>query len=191
MNLILEMEEYAKNNYVPIARKENINYLQTLIRENKIKKVLELGCAIGYSSICMAMASDEVKITTIERNKEMYDEAVKNVMSAGLNDKINIIFDDIFNVELDEKFDLIFIDAAKAQYIKFFEKFKNNLNDNGFIVSDNLDLKDLQKLTDSKRSKRLVLKMSEYKSYLINLKDYETIFLEIGDGFAITKLKNN
>lgn len=188
MDLLEKMEIYAKENYVPIARKANIEYLKNIISEEKLYNILELGSAIGYSAICMASVSENVKITTIERNEKMYNEAVKNIKEAGMQKQINIIFDDIFNVELNDKYDLIFIDAAKAQYIKFFEKFSPLLSDSGVIISDNLELKDLQKLTDSKKSKRLVEKMNTYKEYLINLKEYKTEFLEIGDGFAITRL---
>ena len=189
VNLIEKMEKYAKDNFVPIARIANIKYLQNLIKEEKLYNVLELGSAIGYSAICMAIADENVRVTTIERNEIMYKEAIKNIKEAHLEERINIIFDDIFNVNLEENFDLIFIDAAKAQYIKFFEKFSPLLNENGVIISDNIELLDLQRLTDSKKSKKLVEKMKNYKDYLINLEDYESQFLNIGDGFAVTRKK--
>ena len=184
---IKEIEEYAKMNYVPIIRKENIEYLENLIGDNNIINILELGSAIGYSAIRMALVNKDVRITTIERDPLMYKEAINNINEMGVKDQIEIIFDDIFNVEISKKYDLIFIDAAKAQYIKFFNKFKDNLNDDGYIISDNLELLDLQRLTQSKRSKRLVLKMQEYKEFLDGLEDYTTEYLNIGDGFAITK----
>ena len=187
MKNLIEMEEFARENYVPIIRKDNIEYLEKLIKEKKLYNILELGSAIGYSAIRMALVDENVKITTIERDLKMVSEARKNIQDFGLIERINLIHDDIFNVELYDKFDLIFIDAAKAQYIKFFNKFKDNLSDNGYIISDNLELLDLQKLTQSKRSKRLVLKMNEYKEFLDNLEDYQTEYLNIGDGFAITK----
>lgn len=187
MDLIEEMEEYARNNYVPIARKDNILYLQNLIKENKLYNILELGSAIGYSAICMASVSDKVRITTIERDEVLYKEALNNIRKAHMEDRITIIFDDIFNVEIQGKYDLIFIDAAKAQYIKFFEKVSPLLNKNGVIISDNIELLDLQRLTSSKKSKKLVEKMNLYKQYLLNLEDYESEFLSIGDGFAITR----
>lgn len=189
VNLVEKMEEYARNNFVPIARKDNISFLQNLIKEEKLYNILELGSAIGYSAICMASVNELVKVTTIERNENLYNEAVKNIKEAKLEDRVNIILDDIFNVDIKEKFDLIFIDAAKAQYIKFFEKFSGLLNEKGVIISDNIDLLDLQKLTDSKKSKRLVEKMKDYKKYLVDLKEYETVFLNIGDGFALTRKK--
>lgn len=187
MDLIEEMEEYAKNNYVPIARKDNILYLQNLIKENKLYNILELGSAIGYSAICMASVSDKVRITTIERDEVLYKEALNNIRKAHMEDRITIIFDDIFNVDIKGNYDLIFIDAAKAQYIKFFEKVSPLLNKNGVIISDNIELLDLQRLTSSKKSKKLVEKMNLYKQYLLNLEDYESEFLSIGDGFAITR----
>lgn len=187
MKNLIEMEEFARENYVPIIRKDNIEYLEKFIKEKKLYNILELGSAIGYSAIRMALVDENVKITTIERDLKMVSEARKNIQDFGLIERINLIHDDIFNVELYDKFDLIFIDAAKAQYIKFFNKFKDNLSDNGYIISDNLELLDLQKLTQSKRSKRLVLKMNEYKEFLDNLEDYQTEYLNIGDGFAITK----
>ena len=181
------MEEYASNNFVPIIRKDNIEYLEQLIKDNKLYNILELGSAIGYSSIRMALVDQNVRVTTIERDEKMYTEAIKNIKDMNVKEQINIIFDDIFNVEIKEKFDLIFIDAAKAQYVKFFNKFKDNLNDGGVIVSDNLELLDLQRLTQSKKSKRLVEKMKEYKEFLNSLDGYTTTYLDIGDGFAITR----
>lgn len=183
------MEIYAKENFVPIIRKDNIDYLENLIKENNIKNILELGSAIGYSAIRMALIDENINVVTIERDKIMYLEAKKNIKDMGLEKQITLIYDDIFNVEIKEKFDLIFIDAAKAQYIKFFNKFKDNLNENGFIISDNIELLDLQKLTQSKRSKRLITKMNEYKEFLNSLENYDSEFLSIGDGFAITRKK--
>ena len=181
------LEKFALENYVPIIRKDNIEYLEKMIKENKLFNILELGSAIGYSAIRMALVDKNVRVTTIERDFTMVNLARKNIEDFGLETQINLIHEDIFNVKTTDKFDLIFIDAAKAQYIKFFNKFKDNLKDNGVIVSDNLELLDLQKLTQSKRSKRLVEKMNEYKEFLNSLEDYKSEYLDIGDGFAITK----
>ena len=165
MKTLKEIEEYANANFVPIIRQDNIEYLESLIKDKELFNILELGSAIGYSAIRMAMVDKRVKITTIERDPKMCQEAINNIKDMNLEEQIEIIFDDIFNVEVFNKYDLIFIDAAKAQYIKFFEKFKGNLADGGYIISDNLDLLDLQRLTQSKRSKRLVTKMNERSCY--------------------------
>lgn len=190
MNYIEKMEQYARENFVPIIRKDNLNYLINLINEHNYKNILEIGTAIGYSSICIALSDQSVFIDTIERDKEMISLAIKNIDNTKTNKQINIIKADALEVEINKKYDLIFIDGAKAQYTCFFNKYKNNLTDDGIIVSDNLLLLDLQRLTKSKKSIKLVEKMKLYKEFLINLKDYETKFIEIGDGFAITKKVN-
>ena len=120
MNTINNIEEYAIKNNIPIMEHDGIEFLIEYIKKNNIKSILEIGSAIGYSAIRMALIDKDIKVTTIERDVKRYEEAVKNINDFNLNNQINIILDDAFNVELDKKYDLIFIDAAKSQYIKFF-----------------------------------------------------------------------
>lgn len=186
-----ELEEYAKKNNIPIMQKDGIEYLTEYIKKNNIKKILEIGSAIGYSAIKMCLVSDNVKVTTIERDIVRYNEAVKNIENFDLQNRINIILDDAFNVELNDKYDLIFIDAAKSQYIKFFEKFEVNLNDNGVIISDNLNFHGLTHTTDyieSRNVRGIVRKLNNYIDYLKQNTKFETTFLDIGDGIAVSKL---
>ena len=191
---ILELEKYALENNIPIMMKDGIEFLTNYIKENNIINILEIGSAIGYSAIIMCLVNDDVKVTTIERDIKRYNEAIKNINEFNLNDRINIINDDAFNVELNDKYDLIFIDAAKSQYIKFFEKFKLNLKENGVIVSDNLDFhvlvnKDIN-LIESRNVRGLVRKLNTYIEFLKNNEEFETTFYEIGDGISISKLKH-
>ena len=136
--LLREMKQYAEVNNVPIMMDEGIDFLTTFILKNHVKNVLEIGTAIGYSAIMMALVDPNLKITTIERDEVRYLEALKNVKAFGLENRITLIYNDAFNVKLEEKFDLIFIDAAKAQNIKFFEMFERNLEYRGVIITDNL-----------------------------------------------------
>ena len=122
---IRKMEKYADEKGIPIMEKEGINFLVEFVKLNKIKNILEIGSAIGYSAINMALASNDVMVTTIERDKDRYIEAVKNIKKVGLDDRITLILADALEFKTDEVYDLIFIDAAKSQYIKFFEKFSN------------------------------------------------------------------
>ena len=122
IDLIKEMKEYAEDNNVPIITDEGIDYIRNYIKENNIKRILEVGAAIGYSSILMALTDEEITITTIERDEKRYLEAVKNIKKFHLQERITLLYKDAFDVELDEEFDLVFIDAAKAQNTKFFEK---------------------------------------------------------------------
>ena len=190
---ISDLEEYAKDFHVPIMLKDGIEYLLEYIKNNNIKNILEIGTAIGYSSIRMALVNDDIKVTTIERDSNMYNEALKNIKSFNLDNRINIIYKDALDVELTDKYDLIFIDAAKSQYIKFFEKFKHNLNDNGVIITDNLSFHGLVKDSTncSRNTKQLVKKIQNYIDFLKNNEEFDTEFISIGDGISITRKKSN
>ena len=188
--MIEKIEEYAHLHNIPIMEKEGIDFLTDYIKKNNIKSILEIGCAIGYSAIRFCLVDDNIKVTTIERDKSRYEMAVSNIKEFGLEKRVNIIFDDAFNVNLDEKYDLIFIDAAKAQYISFFEKFKSNLNSNGVIVSDNLKfhgLVDGDYDSLSRNVKGLVRKLKKYIEFLEDNKEFKTTFVNIGDGISISK----
>ena len=121
--IIRKMEEYADEKGVPIMEKEGIEFLTEFIKHNKIKSILEVGTAIGYSAIKMALVDDDITITTIERDEVRYLEAIKNVKALGLDSRINLVLGDALEYIPDGMNDLIIIDAAKSQYIKFFEKF--------------------------------------------------------------------
>ena len=190
---LLEMEEYAKKNNIPIMMSDGIEFLEHFIKENNIKHILEIGTAIGYSAIKMALISEDIYITTIERDEERYNEAIKNIKKMDLGNQINVILDDAFNIDMDFKFDLIFIDAAKAQYIKFFEKFKKNLKDDGVIISDNLKfhgLVDSEEKIESRNVRGLVRKIKDYNKFLQENKEFKTTFVDIGDGIAISERRN-
>ena len=192
VHLLEDIEKYALEKNVPIMQKEGIEFLTNYIKENNVKRILEIGSAIGYSAIKMALVDKEVFITTIERDKERYDIAIKNINDFSLNNQIEIINDDAFNVEIEGSYDLIFIDAAKAQYIKFFEKFEKNLSNDGVIISDNLDFHGLTKDINSIKSrnlKQLVRKINKFVDYLKENEKFDTIFYDIGDGVAVSTRK--
>ena len=185
-----DIEEYAKVNNVPIMQKDGIEFLCNYIKENNLTNILEVGTAIGYSAIKMCLVSDNVKVTTIERDVERYNIAIENINKFNLNDIINVILGDALDIELADKFDLIFIDAAKSQYIKFFEKFEVNLNDKGVIVSDNLSFHGLVEdpsKTHNRNTKQLVGKIRRYIEYLKNNNKYTTTFYSLGDGVAVSQ----
>lgn len=191
--LIREMKQYAEVNNVPIMMDEGIDFLTTFILKNHVKNVLEIGTAIGYSAIMMALVDPNLKITTIERDEVRYLEALKNVKAFGLENRITLIYNDAFNVKLDEKFDLIFIDAAKAQNIKFFEMFERNLEYRGVIITDNLKFHGLvdkkEEEIKSKNLRALVRKIKDYVDYLKTNEKYNTEFFEVGDGISVSTRK--
>ena len=184
------IEEYAKENNVPIMMKDGIEFLTQYIKENNVKRVLEIGSAIGYSAIRMALVDKSIKVTTIERDTNRYKEAVKNIKEFNLENQIEIINADALEYEDKKQYDLIFIDAAKAQYIKFFEKYKTNLKQDGTIISDNLDFHGLVKnpeLTSNRNTKQLVRKINTYIEFLKENKEFKTEFISLGDGIGISK----
>lgn len=195
-NLILEMEEYAKEHNVPIIEKESIAFLMKFIKQHDIKNVLEIGSAIGYSGILMASSSRDVKVTTIERDETNYMEALKNVKKCGFEGKVTVVFQDALELNLAEgtEYDLIFIDAAKGQYKKFFEKYKYFLAPGGAIITDNLKFHGYVGKSDkieSKNLRQLVGKIEGYIDFLKTNEEFDTEFLDIGDGLSVSVRKND
>lgn len=192
MGSLNELEKYAQINGVPIIQKDGLNFLLNYIKKNNIKNILEIGTAIGYSAINMALLDKNIKITTIERNEEMCILAQTNISNFKLENQINIIKGDALYTKIDGLYDLIFIDAAKAQYINFFEKYKTNLKKTGTIITDNLNFHGLTKNPEtihSKNLKALVNKINKYKEFLVNNQEFSTTFYETGDGIAVSKYK--
>ena len=157
-----EMEVFAKNNNVPIVRKQTLSVILDLVKEkveeNKREiRILELGTAIAYSSINMVSIDNNIVIDTIEKSKKMYDIAKNNIEKLHIqkNDiktRINMYLGDAFkllqeNIEdetgkkvdiCNNKYDIVFIDANKSKYLDYFNICKNLLNDNGIIILDNV-----------------------------------------------------
>ena len=188
------IEKYAEEHNIPIMEKTGINFLTKYIKENNIKNILEIGSAIGYSAIKMALVDEKIKITTIEKNDARYLEALKNIKNFNLEKQITLVLADAFDIELSEQYDLIFIDAAKGQYIKFFEKFKKNLKKSGVIISDNIMFHgyvEKKERIESKNLRQLVNKIKNYIDFLEKNDEFDTIFYKIGDGISVSKRSIN
>lgn len=188
INLLFEeMEHYAKENNVPIMLKEGINYLTNFVKEKNIKNILEVGTAIGYSTI--KLRNEGCSITSIERDIDRYEIAKDNVKKSGF-DNINLIFGDALDVEISNLYDLIFIDAAKGKNILFFEKFKNNLKEDGTIITDNLSFHGLvedESKINTKNQRGIVNKIKNFIEFLDNNKEFITTYIPVGDKIAISK----
>ena len=187
------IEEYAHKNNIPIMMSDGIEFLTNFIKKNKVKRILEIGSAIGYSAIRMALVDSDINVVTIERDVLRYNEAVKNINDFDLSDRISIINADALECDIEGEFDLIFIDAAKAQYIKFFEKYKKNLAEDGVIISDNLSFHGMVDNIDgitNRNTKQLVGKIIKYVDFLKNNLEFDTEFISIGDGIGISRRKS-
>ena len=135
---ILVIKDYAKKESIPIMQDEGIEFLTSFIEKKGAKDILEIGTAIGYSAIMMALVNSNIHVTTIERDETRYLEALKNIKKFDLENRITLIYNDALNVELDGDYDLIFIDAAKGKNQEFFNHFEKNLKSDGFIITDNM-----------------------------------------------------
>lgn len=184
---------------VPIIKDEGLDLLLAIINLKKPLTILEVGTAVGFSAIMMALNSSAC-IDTIERNKIMYQKALENVNLLNLNERITVYYGDAVTLELNnlkKEYDLIFIDAAKAQNQVFFEKYSPLLKDDGVIITDNILFhgyveryynKDLMEDV-SKDLRALARKIDRFNQWLKNNKEYESHFLDIGDGMAISTKK--
>ena len=194
--LDLKLKEYAKINHVPIIIDSGLALLESVIAISKPKKILEIGTAIGYSALRMNKVCNS-DVYTIERNIDMYNEALKNVEQANKNAKIHLIFKDAleaFDEVKDNEFDLIFIDAAKAQYTKFFDLYTPLLSKNGIVVCDNMLFHGLVENDEAYESQSravrgLIRKLKSFHKALLENPNYKTSIFEIGDGVSISVKK--
>lgn len=186
-----KLYEYGINNQVPIMELNGISHIMNLIRVNKIKKVLEIGCAISFTAH-MYLDAQATSVITFERDAKMFEIASQFVKEGPYPDKIQIINEDALLFDesgLDSDFDLLVIDAAKGQNIKFFEKYEKKVKRGGLIITDNIlfhgccEEIDQSKLTKNVRG--IVSKIKDYCRYLQNRADFETVFLPVGDGQAV------
>lgn len=188
---IAEMESFAKANEVPISQPESIRFVEVLLKIKGAKKILELGTAIGYSAIRMTNACG-AEIVTVEISDEMAEIAQKNFQRAGVCDKVELIKGDardvICNIEGEEVFDVIFVDAAKGQYMEFFPECERLLKKGGILISDNVLYKGMT-ATDElvvRRKITIVRRLRKYLEMLKNNKNFSTALLPVGDGVALS-----
>lgn len=194
--LILEMEQYAVEHRVPIMDDAGLYTLIGLLQIQQPKRILEIGSAIGYSAIRLAKAFPEAMIYTIERDTERYGKAVEHIERSGVQDRITILHEDA--LELDEAvlpqepFDTLFIDAAKGQYRKFFDKYSPLVEKTGVIYCDNMFMHGMVLLEDAdipKRNRTMIRNLQQFTGWAMENEHYETSLLPIGDGILIAVKK--
>lgn len=185
------MEKYAEENHVPIIQPEVAQLLRILLKTNKPKNILEIGTAIGYSAIIMANnTSKETKIISIERRYDMVKLAEENIKKHDYSNKIEILEGDAIEVlpTLKNKYDFIFLDAAKGHYMDFFTESMSLLRVGGIIVSDNVLFKGMVASDNLviRRKKIIVKRLREFLRYINEIEGYTSSVIPIGDGLAIT-----
>ena len=192
---IKQVKKEALEMDVPIMEDDTINYIKKYIVENKVKRILEIGTAVGYSGLNYLSLDYDISLVTVERDENRYLKALQNFKEAGLESRVDIIFKDALEVDINDKFDLIILDGAKGQNINFFNKFKKNLEPNGTIITDNMYLhgyvnKDEEDII-SRNLRALVRKIKDYHNFLEENEEYDSEILKIGDGIAVSVKHNN
>ncbi|OHR85032.1 methyltransferase [Staphylococcus sp. HMSC34C02] len=191
-NQIESLRSYAEENAVPIVDRLSLEMIKQLIRIHGAKNILEIGTAIGYSSMHFASVSDDIQITTIERDEKMITQAKANFETFGYSSQIRLIEGNALEQysQVDDKvYDIIFIDAAKAQSKKFFEYYTSLLKKGGLVITDNVLYHGFVSNIDIVRSrnvKQMVKKVQKFNEWLMNQENYSTNFINMDDGLAIS-----
>lgn len=196
MKTFEEIERDALKRNIPVMQKEGILFLISQLKQIQANSCLEIGSAIGYSSMMMVTYVEDLKVDTIELNEERYQEAVNNIQERHLETQISIYHDDALTFDESQlqyaPYDCLFIDAAKAQYQKFFEKYVSYVKDDGIIIVDNLDFHGMIFDIDhikNRNTKQLVKKIKRFKDWIFNHDDYDVEYHAVGDGICVIRRK--
>ncbi|MBR0277170.1 MAG: O-methyltransferase [Clostridia bacterium] len=186
--LLAEIEEYAREYEIPIAHIETAKLIENIILMSQFKKALEIGSAVGYSSIIMAGAGADV--TTIEKNEDMYESLFSNIEKSGFKNKITVLKGDALEIlkTLNGKYDFIFVDAAKGQYLEFLPHCMRMLKVGGVMFSDNILYKGMVATDELYRRRKITIirRLRKYLDTICNMEELNTVIVPIGDGAAIS-----
>ena len=191
--MIESIKKKALDEKVPIIKDDGLMFVLETIKKTNAKQILELGTAVGYSSMCMARLNKDIYVDTIERNIDMYNQAVKNIKDEELDNQIEVFFTPIEEFKTDKKYDLIFVDAAKAQYGKYTNQFFDNLKTGGVFVYDNMIFHGLIyqiEEVSSKNLRSMLKKIVNFRDSMANDNRFDIIMHdEIGDGILLATKK--
>ncbi len=192
--VLAELEKFAEENHVPIVHPEVARLLVVLGKLARPRRILEIGTAIGYSALLFStVLQPGGKIDTIERYDVMVDRAMSNIKKAGLEDTITVMAGDALEVLrcLDKQYDMVFVDAAKGQYLEFLPECLRMLNKGGLLISDNVLYKGMVATDDLvvRRKKTIVKRMRDYLDVICHHEELETSLIPMGDGVALSYKK--
>lgn len=185
----LEITKEAVVGMVPVMEAEGLEELAALAKSNNCRTMLEIGTAVARTAVYMA--EQGLNVTTIERDPDMIRQARRNIAESGQS--VRLVEADAREADIQGTFDLIFIDAAKSQYRRFFERYAPLLSEHGIIVTDNMKfhgMVDHPERTQNRHTRGLIRRLREYRQYLESQEDWETEFLDDrGDGIAVSRRK--
>jgi len=189
--LLQSIEGYAQSRHIPIIRRETANLLKILLISKKPMELLEIGTAVGYSAICMmSVLPAGARIDTIENEYEVAARARENIREAGYGEQIRLIYGDASEImkNLDKRYDLIFIDAAKGQYNDYLKLAKRLLVPDALLIADNVLYKGMVSNTgcDRKKTRTIIQSLRKFTDTLKNDSSFITVILDIGDGVSVS-----
>lgn len=192
--ILKELEEYAAENSVPIVQPETAKLLEMLTCIKRPERILEVGCAIGYSAVLMAQyLADGGSITTVEWDADMTELARANIEKAGLSDKITVIHNDAKEVlpRLTGEYDIIFLDGPKAHYIYMLNDCIRLLRKGGILIADNILYKGMVADDEHviRRKITIVKRLRRFISAQMQRNELETVILPLGDGVTVAVKK--
>ncbi|MBO4706836.1 MAG: O-methyltransferase [Spirochaetaceae bacterium] len=216
MSDVESLKQEAREKGIPVMQDEGLSFICDYIRAHNVRTILEIGSATGCSAIQFASVSEDIRIVTVELDEERFEQAVKNIADAGLSDRVHVIHGDALKAETFARVeaeltelasvadaaagetpastskataDLIFLDAAKSQYIAFFEMYEKLLSPHGAIISDNLLFHGMTagyRKTYNYNTIKLLRKIRGFIIYLMANKQFDTAFHTIGDGVSVS-----
>lgn len=190
--LLKRLEQEAAEENIPIVQLPSAQVMRMLLLLHRPKAILEVGTAIGYSTIWLAEAAPEARIVTMDIDEDRLVRARENIKEAGCADRVDILSRDAtLGLPESYQFDCLFIDAAKGQYRVFLDLYLPLLREGGLVISDNVLFRGLVATPEEagKRQRPMVDKLLSYNSHLMERPDLETTFIPVGDGLAISMKK--
>ena len=192
--LLEEIEKYGRDNKIPILLDDTLEYISNILKEIKPRRILEIGTAIGFSSICFSKyLAEDGRIDTIEIESLRVEQALENIEKVGVQDKIRVLEGDALDIlpYLTEEYDIIFIDAAKGKYLEFFEHALRLCKQNGYIIADNVLYKGMVQSDYNKHKQRTAVnKLRNFIDMVLNHPKLESELIDIGDGLTVSIMKN-
>ena len=189
-----KIKQKALQEHIPIIMDDTLEVIDKILTEIKPKRILEIGTAVGYSAMCFSeYLQPDGKIDTIERDEERIAEARENIKKVEVEDKINLFVGDAVEIlpTLNEKYDVVFIDAAKGKYPFFLKEALRMINENGVILADNILYKGYVMSDYNKHKQRTAVRnLREYIKEVTENPNIETEILEVGDGLAVSRIIN-
>ena len=189
--LLIEIEKYGRDNKIPILLDDTLDYITKILQDVKPKRILDIGTAIGFSSICFSKyLSEDGRIDTIEIESLRVEQALENIQKVGVQDKIRVLEGDALDIlpYLTEEYDVIFIDAAKGKYLEFFEHALRLSKKGGYIIADNVLYKGMVQSDYNKHKQRTAVnKLRNFIQMVLEHPKLESELIDIGDGLTVSK----